>query len=104
MDLDAIAPTAPFSGIIGFMSNVNIHPDDDCVLEEIDRFLKEDFFRLNLRRRSFSCRIFSPSQRNCQNYELTFLRVNTGNSEQHSVIPHCTDWSAVRCAAIAMFR
>jgi len=85
-DLDSIIPTASFSQIIAQLHTGNIHPDDVSVVEEMHRCLTEDFFRLNLRRRVFPCRIYSPTQGDYQAYELIFLRVNTGNPDQRIVI------------------
>ncbi len=85
-DLDSIIPTASFSQIIAQLHAGNIHPEDIGVIEEMSRCLTEDFFRLNLRRRIFPCRIFSPTQGTYQAYELIFLRVNTGNPDQRIVI------------------
>ncbi|MBE6962929.1 MAG: diguanylate cyclase [Ruminococcaceae bacterium] len=85
-DLDSITPTASFSQIIAQLQSSNVHPEDVGVADEIRRCLTEDFFRLNLRRCVFPCRIFSPTLGTYQTYELIFLRVNTGNADQRIVI------------------
>ncbi len=85
-DLDTIIPSAPFNQIMDQLRHSNIHPDDVDTVNEMRYFLTEDFFRLNLRRRSFPLRVFSPTQDTYQPYELVFLRVNTGNADQRIVI------------------
>ena len=85
-DLDSIIPSAPFHQIVDYLRHSNIHPDDIDTVEEMRYFLTEDFFRLNLRRRAFPLRIFSPTQNTYLPYELIFLRVNTGNADQRIVI------------------
>ncbi|MBQ9973770.1 MAG: diguanylate cyclase [Oscillospiraceae bacterium] len=84
-DLDDTLLSAPFSRMVDQLIS-NIHPEDADVLREMQRFLSEDFFRLNLRRKSFPCRLFSPTTGSYQPYELVFLRVNTGNADQRIVI------------------
>lgn len=85
-DLDSILPNAPLSEILNQLEQSIAHPGDRKTVKEIRRFLKEDFFQLNLRRKSFSCRIYSPSLSAYQPYELVFLRVNTGNKDQKIVV------------------
>lgn len=85
-DMDSIIPSAPFNKIIDQLRHANIHPDDVATVEEIRPFLTNEFFRQNMRRKTFSLRIFSPTQDIYQLYELTFLRVNTGNEDQRIVI------------------
>ncbi len=83
-DLDGILPNAPFPRIMEHLHTV-LHPDDAVTAQELTRFLSDDFFRLNLRRHVFPCRLFSPTLGEYQPYELVFLRVNTGNTDQRIV-------------------
>ena len=85
-DLDAIIPFAPFDKIIDQLRYTNIHPEDVDTVEEMRYFLTEDFFRLNLRRKSFRLRVFSPTAQEYHLYDLTFLRVNTDNADQRILI------------------
>lgn len=85
-DLDKIIPIAPFDQVIDHLRHTTIHPEDADTVEEMHRFLSEEFFRLNLRRRSFHLRVFSPTAQEYQLYDLTFLRVNTDNADQRIVI------------------
>ena len=85
-DLDAIIPFAPFDRMIDQLRHSNIHPEDVDTVEEMRYFLTEDFFRLNLRRKTFRLRVFSPTAQEYYLYDLTFLRVNTDNADQHIVI------------------
>ncbi len=85
-DLDSIVPDSSFFDIADILRHVNIHPEDANVAQEIRTLLTDEFFRLDLRRRSFPCRIFSPALGSYRPYELTFLRVNTGNDEQRIII------------------
>lgn len=85
-DLDSILPNAPLREILNQLQQSIAHPDDRAVIDEIRRFLYEDFFRLNLRRKAFPCRIYSPTTNTYEPYELIFLRVNTGNDEQRIVL------------------
>jgi len=84
-DLDALASNASFSDAADLLQRVRIHPEDIGVVDEIRVLLTDEFFRLNLRRKAFNCRIFSPSLGTWQHYELVFLRVNTGNDLQRIV-------------------
>ncbi len=85
-DLDAIIPFAPFDKMIEQLRHSNIHPEDVDTVEEMRYFLTEDFFRLNLRRKTFRLRVFSPTVQEYHLYDLTFLRVNTDNADQRIVI------------------
>ncbi len=85
-DLDSIASGTAFSQTTDLLRFVNLHPDDAGVVDEIRTLLSGEFFRLNLRRRAFPCRIFSAALGTWQHYELVFLRVNTGNETQRIVI------------------
>ena len=85
-DLDALVPTGSFDEIIRQLRLANLHSEDAHLPDEIHRFLTEDFFRLNLRRRTFLLRIFSATLNDYRRYEMSFLRVNTGNSDQRIVI------------------
>jgi len=85
-DLDSIIPTASFEQVVDHLHYTNIHPEDVATVEKIHRFLAEDFFRLNLRRKSFPLRVFSPTAQAYHLYDLTFLRVNTDNADQRIVI------------------
>jgi len=85
-DLDAIIPFAPFDRMIDQLRHSNIHPEDVDTVEEMRYFLTEDFFRLNLRRKTFRLRVFSPTVQEYHLYDLTFLRVNTDNADQRIVI------------------
>ena len=85
-DLDAIIPFAPFDKIIDQLRHTNIHPEDIDTVEEMRYFLTEDFFRLNLRRKSFRLRVFSPTAQEYHLYDLIFLRVNTDNADQRILI------------------
>jgi hypothetical protein len=54
-------------------------------MEDIRVFVKEDLFRKNARRRSFCFRLFSPTRRDYQPYELTLMRVNTGDEHRRII-------------------
>jgi len=85
-DMDALVPNAASDGMLDQLGKSVVHPDDRPSMEEMDTLLKGDFFTQNLRRKVFYCRIFSPVEQKYVPYELTFLRVNTGNMEQRIVI------------------
>jgi len=85
-DLESLVPTASFSQIMDQLRQGMIHPDDAHVADEVQRVITEDFFHLNLRRVSFSMRVFNPASGSYQPYELVILRVNTGNPAQRIVI------------------
>lgn len=84
-DLESVIPNASFSVIMEALRHSDIHPEDVGVLDEMQHFVTEGLFHLNLRRHAFSLRIFSPNMDAYQRYELVFLRVNTGNSNQRIV-------------------
>lgn len=85
-DLDSILPNAPLGEILDHLQTTIAHPNDRQTIDEIRHFLREDFFQLNLRRKSFPCRIYSPAANDYQPYELIFLRIHTGNEDQHIVL------------------
>ena len=85
-DLDPIIPSGPFQSIIDQLRYSSLHPQDIDVVEEMRYCLNEEFFHKNLRRKTFFLRFFSPALEDYQRYELTFLRVNTGNPNQRIVI------------------
>ncbi|MBQ9979981.1 MAG: diguanylate cyclase [Oscillospiraceae bacterium] len=85
-DLDNILPHSQTDGLHSILKTADIHPEDAGVVDEINRFIKEDFFRLNLRRKAFACRIFSPTSGDYMPYELIFLRVNTGDGNRKQVL------------------
>ena len=85
-DLDSLISSTTLSDARDLLQHVNLHPDDIGVVDEIRTLLTDEFFRLNLRRKAFPCRIFSPTLGTWQHYELVFLRVNTGNEAQRIVI------------------
>ena len=85
-DLDSIVSGAAFADAADLLRHVNLHPDDAGVVDDIRALLTDEFFRQNLRRKAFPCRIFSPALGDWQHYELIFLRVNTGNEAQRIVI------------------
>ena len=84
-DLDAIVPTASFSGIVAALRNERLHPDDAHIPDEMYRFIKGEFFQKNLRRRAFSFRIFSSLSGCYRSYELVFLRVG-GESSPNRIV------------------
>lgn len=83
-DLDGILSDPSFRRVMEQLHTM-LHPDDAPMAQEMSRFLSEDFFRLNLRRHVFSCRLFSPTHDTYQPYDLVFLRINTGNPDQRIV-------------------
>ena len=85
-DLDSIVSGSSFRDAADLLRCVRLHPDDVGITDEIRTLLTDEFFRLNLRRKAFPCRIFSAALSDWQHYELTFLRVNTGNESQRIVL------------------
>lgn len=85
-DLDSILPNASLNEILDLLQNTITHPDDRHIANEIRHLLQEDFSRLNLRRKSFPCRIYSPTLNDYEPYELIFLRIHTGNDDQRIVL------------------
>ncbi len=84
-DLDNLFSDIELSETDSLLRHIPFHSDDIYVVDEIQNFLNEEFFRLQLRRRSFTCRLYSPTTGGWLPYELTFLRINTGNEDQRIV-------------------
>ena len=55
-------------------------------MERLPRFIGGEFFERKLRRHAVQFRVFDTGLNDWQTHELTFLRVNTGNEEQRTVI------------------
>ncbi len=91
--LDSLMPNTSFHNIVERLKMEQLHPDDMMIPDAIDRFITEEFFQLKLHRRTFPMRIYSPSREKYQTYELTFLRVNTGEEDRRmmTAIWHKTD-------------
>ncbi len=85
-ELDSLLSDQSCYDFANILRKVQSHPDDACIIDEIREFLNGEFFRRNLHRKNFSFRIFSPFTGCYQSYELSLLRINTGNDEQHIVI------------------
>lgn len=84
-DLDVIMPdSSEFS--VDMLRHIKIHPDDCEAADGIRRFLAGDYRQRDIRRKSFSFRMFSPSAGDYVRYTLTFMRVNTGDADQHNGI------------------
>ena len=84
-DLDALFGAAGQTRSEDLLRRLPLHPDDRPVLAELESFLAEEFFLLNLRRRTFHFRLYSAVMGGWLPYALTFLRINTGNAEQRIV-------------------
>jgi len=86
-DLDGILPSAPIQQTLEhLLADGLIHPEDGEVVAQIQAFLEQEFFRKELRRRTFRCRVFSVSRKVYQPYTLTFRRLNTGSSEHRIAV------------------
>jgi len=95
-DIDALVPHALNQGILSQLGDASVHPDDRAVSDEIAHCLHTEFFAQNLRRKTFAFRIFSPIENDYVPYELTFLRVNTGDDDQRIVL---AIWHRIRAFA-----
>jgi len=84
-DFDSIVPNASFDKIVDILRVSELYPGDEQVVDEMERFIMEDFFESNLRRKSFFLRIFSKVIGTYQAYELIFLKIHTGGSGQRIV-------------------
>jgi len=85
-DLETLLLNAPFEDIIHHLLDSSVHPDDRETVASIQKCFFREFFDLDLRKKTFRCRIYSPTQLKHLPYEITMLRVNTQNSEQRIVI------------------
>jgi len=83
-DLETIIPNADFNTIVKSLSQ-RVHPDDVASLQDMTQFVTHEFFRSKLRRRSYELRLFSRMTGSYSPYELSFLKVQTGESSQHIV-------------------
>lgn len=86
--LEHLQPSASGTGSIGadILWNIRTHPGDASVTDEIRRLLDGEFFRRNLRRKTFSLRISDPADGEYRKYELSLLRVDTGNEQQRILL------------------
>ena len=85
-DLDTLLPRESLPRIFEHLQAAAVHPEDTCILQELFRFMREEFFSRNLRRHSVHLRLFAPSVKEHVPYELTLLRVNTGNPSQRILL------------------
>lgn len=98
-DLDAILPAQPLWKALEHLQESGLlHPEDADAAARMGTTLSEEFFKENLRRKTFRYRLYSLSRKDYQPYDLTLLRVNTGNEEQRIVIAiwHRVTESSVR--------
>lgn len=84
-ELNSLLPTDSFRKIFRHLKTSGLHPEDTGVIDELYQFITKDFFQMNLRRRSFLFRLFSPLSGDYQPYELVFLRVNSATAEPRLV-------------------
>ena len=82
-DLEGILPDSSEFAAADILRHIKIHPDDSETADEIRSFMAKDYAQPDTRRRSFGFRLFSPTVGDYVRYTLTFMRINTGNREQH---------------------
>jgi len=82
-ELDTILPDADSFRASDIMRHIRLDPDDAGIAEEMRLCLEKDYFLQNLRRKTFSCRIFLPALGDYRLYELIFLRIRSENENQH---------------------
>ena len=94
-DMDALVFNGPVKSVGEILRGSDIHPDDRGVLDAIKEFV-EEFFQKNIRRRSFYFRLFSPTRQTYLPYELTLMRLSTGDENRRiiTVIWHRVETSA----------
>jgi len=71
-----------FREIMRKLRLTGLHPQDFAVVDEMEDFVQNGFFRSNARRRSFHLRIYSPSKGRYKTYEIIYLKVNTGEDQR----------------------
>lgn len=63
-----------------------IHPDDIPAMQEAYQTIYHELFQQSLRRVTAACRLYSPAHGQYQPYEITALRINTGNPGQRIIL------------------
>jgi putative two-component system response regulator len=81
-DLEALVSNASFDEMADWLVRDGMHPEGIDSVQELRRIFSEDLFQKHIRRRSFCCQIFSHSRGVYQPYEVTVLRLDTGNPQQ----------------------
>ena len=92
-EFDSYIPTASFDVMIDILKKSGIHPDDRSIISEMHEYIYGDFFTKRIRRCEFSFRMRHMDKNEYQRYRVVFLRVNTGNVNQHIVT---MIWSRVK--------
>jgi len=64
------------------MRGLHYHPDDSATLDEIERFIRNDLFTGDIRRRSFPLRLYSHISGKYVDYRMTLLRIGNAASER----------------------
>ncbi len=85
-ELEGMLPTASFREIVAHLKLMDLHPDDRGTVDDMYHFVSVEMFRLRLHRKSFRFRIYDSALQDYPCYELTFLRLNTGDSNHRRVI------------------
>lgn len=82
---DSIIPTGSFDTIIDSLSTSLLYSEDKNVIDEMQEFVSKTFRGGNEKRRSFFVRLYDATADNYQKYEIVFLRVDSGNPDQHLI-------------------
>ncbi len=63
-----------------------VHPDDAALALREFHFLRSDFFTQGLRKHTFTYRILSSALGDFRQYQMTCIRLDTGNAGQHKAV------------------
>ena len=77
-DFDPVRLQAGFASPAEEIAASGVHPDDVALLRANHAFATDFFFQQDLRRHSMHCRVYSGQLGAYQRYEVTLLRVDTG--------------------------
>lgn len=84
-----IASNQAASGPLSVFAPAALHPDDKPQLLHLAQRLEKEFFQQNMRKKILSFRIYEPTAADYRVYNLTLLRLNTGNPADRMVLAIC---------------
>ena len=85
-DFELLISNTPYEDVVHSLLINGVHPDDRQKADEVQHYFSRDLFELEHRKKSFQCRMYSPSQAKYFPYEITLLRVNTQNHQQRILL------------------
>ena len=102
-DFDSLISNAAYDEVLPNLLT-SAHPDCQQTVQELLQCFQTDFAARNLRKSVFSLRLYSPSLGRYCPYEITLLRVNTTNADQHIFLVLIHRLEQARSAAVPLPR